>query len=256
MKFKDRTGIRYGRLIAKTRIKTNYWQCLCDCGIEVTVFTGSLDSGATKSCGCLRRELRSGFVDLTGLKFGRLTAIEESPPTASGKVKWLCVCTCGKEVRVQATCLKTGHTKSCGCLKATDPSQHRHGHAAHLEGRSPTYMSWLSLRRRSNKLGVIPFDPAWSSFEVFLQDMGERPDGMTLDRKDNAKGYSKSNCKWSGFTEQVRNRTNTVFLTVNGITKPVAQWAEEAGLKYHTLTFRLKRGWTPEKALSTPVGSF
>lgn len=102
------------------------------------------------------------------------------------------------------------------------PAGAKHGHASHNVGGkkgTATYVSWLAMRTRCNnpnrdteskyaKRGIA-YDPAWDSFEVFLADMGERPDGLTLDRRDNNLGYSKANCRWATPIEQARNRRNS-----------------------------------------------
>jgi hypothetical protein len=79
----------------------------------------------------------------------------------------------------------------------------------------------------------------WLVFQNFLADMGERPVGMTLDRKDNDGDYTPDNCRWATRAEQNSNRTNTRLVTLNGETKTVAQWASVFGLKYHTMYKRL-----------------
>jgi hypothetical protein len=96
----------------------------------------------------------------------------------------------------------------------------RHGHTSRMGGRkdSPTYVSWQAMRTRCNRPDRDPdskyagrgisYDPAWDSFDQFLADMGERPEGTTLERMDNAAGYSASNCCWATPVEQARNRRN------------------------------------------------
>jgi len=84
----------------------------------------------------------------------------------------------------------------------------------------------------------------WKVFENFLRDMGERPEGMSLDRIDNSKGYSPENCRWATPKEQLNNTRRNRFLTLNGETKTVAQWAEEAGINAGTIYSRLGRGWS------------
>ena len=117
-KGKDLTGRRFGRLtvislneeVTKQK-KRSYWNCLCDCGNVVVVRGSSLTGGDTKSCGCSKVE------DLTGQRFGRLTVIKEYGRDKQGRVLWLCRCDCGSEVIVYSCHLKSGATKSCGCLQ-------------------------------------------------------------------------------------------------------------------------------------------
>jgi hypothetical protein len=90
------------------------------------------------------------------------------------------------------------------------------GHGHSFKGReSKTYKSWKAMKNRCDapayhahaRYAALGYDQRWSSFDNFLADMGDRPDGMTLDRRDNAKGYSKDNCRWATAAEQGRNRT-------------------------------------------------
>ena len=123
--FIDETGKRYGRLTVLKKLEEKsscgkvLWECQCDCGNLIKVISADLRKGTTQSCGCLARELsgKRWASDLTGQKFGLLTALE---PTAKrngqGSVIWKCRCDCGNECEVAAVYLKSGNTKSCGCL--------------------------------------------------------------------------------------------------------------------------------------------
>ena len=134
---------------------------------------------------------------------------------------------------------------------------HKHG----MEG-TKTYNAWASMKKRcknpSHKFYPqyggrgISFDPAWESFESFLADMGTAPHGLTLDRVDNSLGYSKDNCRWTTQKTQCNNRRSNVFVEYAGKRQTVAQWSEEIGLERKTLEYRIRVGWTPEKALTTP----
>jgi hypothetical protein len=93
----------------------------------------------------------------------------------------------------------------------------------------------------------------WRKFENFLADMGERPQGMTLDRKNNARGYSKSNCEWSTPRAQAWNRRSTRMLMHAGKTQPLEVWERELRMGSRTLFDRLARGWSVERALTQPV---
>ena len=102
----------------RTKIGVKRWLCQCSCGNRVNVTTYNLTHGLSQSCGCFGREQ-----DLTGRRFGRLRVIERATCKSSGssnkhsKKKWKCLCDCGTVVVVRANHLKTGNTKSCGCLK-------------------------------------------------------------------------------------------------------------------------------------------
>ena len=123
----DLTGQKFGRLSVierDTTIKKGvYWKCICDCGNTKTIYGGDLRSGATQSCGCLNREIITNancLEDLTGKRFGKLVVVKQTKshvtPSGQKKARWICNCDCGNTSIVSAQDLKTGHTKSCGCL--------------------------------------------------------------------------------------------------------------------------------------------
>lgn len=124
---------------------------------------------------------------------------------------------------------------------------------------TPTYFSWDAMLARCTRAshnayhryggaGVTVCD-RWLTFENFFVDMGIRPDDMTLERRDNSKGYSKENCRWATRREQQANRNCTPNLVYCGITKTLSKWAEFFGVKRDTLYKRFKRGWSPERIL-------
>ena len=114
MPLKDRTNIKYGKLTAKEYLGKSMWKCICDCGKEKVVYGGHLESGHTKSCGCIRPPRTK----LYGQIFGRLTVLDWE-----GNGKWRCLCECGNEILVQTDNLKSGNTKSCGCLQKDRTSE-------------------------------------------------------------------------------------------------------------------------------------
>jgi len=95
--------------------------------------------------------------------------------------------------------------------------------------------------------------PRWQVFPNFLQDMGLRPEGMTLERRDNSKGYSPENCRWASRAEQTRNRRVTIFLTHRRCTRTLVEWANATGISYTTLKARVRAGYSPKEVLTKPV---
>lgn len=157
--------------------------------------------------------------DLTGRQFGRLTAVAR----VSKGSRWLCTCNCGGTNIVKASLLLSGNTKSCGCLKRSvlgDASRtHGMANSRRTGYANRTYGIWQAMRARCNN----PNNPRWSSyggrgikvcarwedFQNFLSDMGEAPEGLTLERIDVNGNYEPSNCKWATWLEQARNTRKT-----------------------------------------------
>lgn len=116
----DLTGQKFNRLTVVQRSeeqrKTDavLWDCICECGTKTTATTNELRSGHKKSCGCLKKEPKAD--NLTGMRFGRLTVRKRVGTTADRKPIWRCNCDCGKKTDVRACDLKSGNTRSCGCL--------------------------------------------------------------------------------------------------------------------------------------------
>lgn len=126
--------------------------------------------------------------------------------------------------------------------------------------RHPIYQAWISLRYRcNNPVGrnscykYVGYDQTWESFEVFLEDMGsEWSSGLTIDRTDSTKGYSKDNCRWVDMSAQANNKSSNRKITFNGVTKNLNQWSDELGIKRTTISQRLDQyGWSVIKTLTT-----
>ena len=196
------------------------------------------------------------LIDLRGELFGRLTVLERTSDRSHG-AQWICKCDCGAQTVVLSYNLRSGHTRSCGCFsreRSTD-----HGYYG-----TRTYEVWFRMKSRCDDKKSpqypdyggrgIAYDPRWTSFEAFLEDMGERPPGLSIDRMDNDGNYTKENCRWATQKEQSRNKRNNRRITFNGRTQCLTDWAKELGFKTSTLLARLEElRWPIEKALTTPV---
>lgn len=139
----------------------------------------------------------------------------------------------------------------------------KHGHAPR-GNKSAAYKAWESMHRRCYLPSQSSYENyggrgitvahEWHRFETFLADMGEPPEGMSLERKKVDEGYSKANCIWATRVDQARNKTNTRWLEHGGERRSLAEWAELIGVKAKTLRARLDdHGWSIERALTEPV---
>src|SRR3990167_1575173 len=202
---------------------------------------------------------------MIGRRFGRLIVVKEAGRTKRRQRLWKCRCRCGKMVVAATGTLNSGHTRSCGCLRKDRPNSLRHG-ASTLAQRKLSntkwraYLSWRNMRYRCddplNKdypdyggRGVT-YDQHWKNFENFLVDMGTRPMGRTLERKDNDGSYSKLNCKWASRREQSRNRRKGRVIFFTGKRQSVSEWASELGIDANTIHMRLYRKWPVERVLT------
>lgn len=101
--------------------------------------------------------------------------------------------------------------------------------------------------------GITVYDQ-WSDFSIFLADMGERPEGMSLERRDSEKGYSPENCVWATAATQARNRKTIIMVEIDGRLQCVSDWCQELGINRMTVYHRIQvRGMTPVQALTTPL---
>lgn len=197
------------------------------------------------------------FKDLSGRSFGAWLVLSYAGTDGSGAT-WMCVCECGTERSVKASSLLGGRSTACGCTRDVAKWATHHGHQRGGK-QSPTYQTWRAMLRRCSDPGHpsylnyggrgVGVCDEWKTFERFLSDMGERPEGTWLDRIDCDGDYCKSNCRWLSTKLQGSNRRNNVFYEMDGKRLTVPQWAELLGAKEGTIRARLRRGKSIEEAL-------
>lgn len=203
--------------------------------------------------------------DITGQRFGRLLALGPVGLDQNQEVLWLCQCDCGNIATKLGRSMRKGSTQSCGCF-----GKQRSAEATTIHGmwKEPIYHKWIHINERCEKeshhnfhrygeRGIKMCDEWRHDFVAFythisqLEHFGK--EGYTLDRRDNEKGYEPGNVRWATAKQQQRNRHNNHMITHNGETFCLAEWAERVGISYQTIKERLKRGWSAEKALTTPI---
>jgi hypothetical protein len=209
-----------------------------------------------KSCGCAKEEWAKdrplSFKDLTGLRFGRL--VVAGFDYRDGTIYyWNCKCDCGNKRSVAAGSLIRGLTRSCGCFmseisaKTIVELNFKHG----MTGTKP-HSVWSGIKARCKDItnmryggrGIKICERWYTSFENFYEDMGDPPsDQHQIDRIDNEKGYCKENCRWVLPVVNSRNKRNTIWITIKGITKCLADWAEEYNVPYKRAYSRYRKGW-------------
>jgi hypothetical protein len=191
--------------------------------------------------------IRSGIV---GHKFGRLTVLRFSR-TNGRRSFFECSCSCGIEIVAALDKIKGGGILSCGCARKK-----------HKANGTKIYYVWRGIKKRCEN----PSEPGyknyggrgikvcsrWASFENFYEDMGDAPDGMSIDRIDVNGDYEPGNCRWATRVTQQNNTRANRMIEYDGRRMTLAEWARESGLPYHVVRKRLNKGWEISSALTTP----
>ena len=204
--------------------------------------------------------------NLTGRRFGKLTVLFRSGSQRlfrpNGRVRvtfpvWRCQCDCGNKSDALSSNLRSGNTKSCGCLKTIAPYNITHG----MSG-TPEYNSWQSMlercydpRHKSYGLyggrGVIVYEPWRENVLQFYADMGPS-NGLELDRwPDNNGNYEPGNVRWATPEQNANNRRNNVMLEYMGVKMSAAQWARKLGVDRRRIYYRISRGLPLDQVLKS-----
>lgn len=208
---------------------------------------------------------RTPKYNLSGLRFGRLMVVRHVGSRHKDSV-YACICDCGAYVEARASRMKSGNVKSCGCLNAEQRpfiAKKEIRSPASSDVRSGAYASWMSMHRRCYVESASHFEryggrgivvcERWKSFQNFLSDMGEKPEGKSLDRINNSGNYEPTNCRWATHIEQSNNRDNNVRISFMGIDQTMQQWSREPGaVSAQLIRVRLRYGWSVERAIFEP----
>ena len=202
-------------------------------------------------------------LNLIGRRFGKLTVVEQDGKDNSGHTTWKCKCDCGKMTIARGSHLKNGDIQSCGCIGKEEliARSTKHG----LE-HTRLYRIWQGMLIRcynpkANRYsryggrGIIVCDEWRNDLKAFCDwaySNGYK-DNLTLERKDNNGPYSPENCEWATQKEQMNHTSRSRYVTINGITRTVSQWAEANGIKKSAIYSRLKLGWDIERAVTEPT---
>lgn len=200
-------------------------------------------------------------IDLTGKRFGKLMVISFNSMRGT-RSYWNCVCDCGNENIVSSDHLKNGDIVSCGCVKRSTlpPSNKKHGMS-----NTRLYTIWKLMKyrcsnpsRREYRIyggrGIKVCDE-WNEFDSFMRWAVNNgySEELTLDRIDNDGNYTPSNCRWASRQTQSLNKSTNRYITHNGQTKTITQWATENNIPYYVLKKRIDiLNWDFERAISEP----
>lgn len=193
-----------------------------------------------------------------GDKIGTAVFINEIEPKNGRRATFLCKC--GRHFDTYISKVSIGNIKGCGCWKI------KHGHTVGVKNggkRSSEYMAWLNMIKRCTSpinvaymnyggRGILICEEWLNSFEAFLTDMGKKPSSKhSLDRIDNNGNYEAINCRWAVKKTQARNQRSNVFITHDGLTLCLAEWAEKLSIKNSVFWARLNSGWSVEDIIKS-----
>lgn len=254
----DLLGQRFGRLtvIEREEMKAGehnvHWKCLCDCGITIISKTGALRHGIKQHCGCLP----DNNTEMVGRRFLKLVVT-----SCVAKDRWICQCDCGNSIELEGRPLRSGNTKSCGCLrKQVKPDSYKHGLGNYTVR---CYRIWRNMKQRClNKnnpdyhlyggRGIevcLPWAEDFTSFHEWSQNNGYADD-LQLDRIDGDGPYAPENCRWVTPRVNSWNKKGIRKYKIEGKMMPVTEIAEKFKVERHTLEYRLEQGLSIKDALN------
>lgn len=140
---------------------------------------------------------------------------------------------------------------------------YKHGKAGHGKSRASIYGIWCSMKSRCLNKNTVAYKDyggrgitvceRWMTFANFYEDMGDKPDGMSIERKDNDLGYCKENCEWAPMARQAQNRRSARIITARGVSMSMTDWAKASGIRVATIWHRISIGWPEDDAVTVPL---
>lgn len=266
-------GKRFGKLvvlkkagihISKGGQRSAEYECQCDCGRRKIVAGSALQSGATKSCGCMS----SNLLDIVGKRFGNYTVLARAK-NRYGKAYLLCECDCGTVKEVMAQSLYEGRVVSCGCHKNKQCGDNFRTHGL---SKTRLYHVWEKMRARcycetDDKYTIYggrgikmcdEWDNDFRAFHDWAYANGydeTAPKGeCTIDRIDVNGDYEPSNCRFINNLEQSYNKRNTIKIAYEGEEHTIKEWSEITGLSCALIRDRYKKGKSSSEILDTKIG--
>lgn len=182
---------------------------------------------------------------MVGNRFGRLTVIEYAGLNRRNSKMWICKCDCGNITKpIISSSLRNGNTRSCGCLNGTHHKKNTRLYSIWQGMKARCYRPSHQWYKRYGGRGITICDEWKNDFQAFYDWAMENgyADNLTIDRKDNDRGYCPENCQFTSQTSQIRNRSISITVVVNGVEKTLQQLSEETGIKYRTLHRRYEKG--------------
>ena len=267
--YKDLTGRKYGQLTVlreygRDNHKNVLWECRCDCGRNIYVTSGNLNSGNSTRCrNCLYEAQKERYEDLTGRKFGRLTEVKI---VAHGPTKWECSCECGNATVVRSEDLKNGKVVSCGCFakEVSGTQNYKHG-----KSNSRIFRIWANMLTRCHNSNSPSYANYGARGITVCEEWMDKENGfinfynwtishgysekLTLDRINVNGNYEPSNCRWATPKEQMNNMRRNRIIEYNGEKLTLKQTAEKYNMQEATIRHRLNKGWSVKDAIEKPL---
>lgn len=243
-------GEKFGRLLvlkyekAEQAGKHGMYKCLCDCGNIIHTRKSALLAGKSTSCGhCYQKRI------YPGMRTKMLTVVKQAGKNEHRSILWECRCDCGKVINVTASALRKGQ-QSCGCIA---------GKVTHHQTNTRLYSIWSGIKRRCynqhdksyqkwyGSKGIMMCDE-WKNNFISFRDWSISngyAEGLTIDRINSDGNYEPSNCRWVTPRTQATNKSNNVWLTHNGETLTVTDWARRLKVTQSTIKRRFAKYKSP-----------